>query len=117
MFQMDLDPHTLNHIIQRISAQVRCPQCGGKVPVSIPSVRCTGDDFLILELKCGDCQAYIVLHACLQGATSLKATIDIPTGKNVSSSLSLSDDDVAGLRRMLESSGGSFKNLFKTKKD
>ncbi len=117
MFRMDLDPHTLNHIIQRIAAQVRCPQCGGKVPVAIPAIRCTGDDFLILELKCGDCQAYIVLHACLQGATNLKATLEVPTGKNVSSSLSLTDDDVAGLRRMLESAGGSFKNLFGAKVD
>lgn len=117
MFRMELDPHTLNQIIQRIAAQVRCPQCGGSVPVEIPSVRCTGDDFLLLELKCADCQAFIVLHACLQGAQSLKATIEVPSGKNVSSSLSISEDDVKNLRQMLEQSGGSFKSLFSSKKD
>jgi DNA-directed RNA polymerase subunit RPC12/RpoP len=113
---MELDPHTLNQIIQRIAAQVRCPQCGGKVPVEIPSVRITGDDFLLLELKCADCQAYIVLHACLQGAANLKATLETPSGVNASSALSVSEDDIKHLRAAIEQSGGSFKSFFSQKK-
>jgi hypothetical protein len=48
---MELDPHTLQQIIQRIYQQMRCPQCGKRIPVDFTSVRLAGDDFMLLQLK------------------------------------------------------------------
>lgn len=108
---MDFDPHTLHQIVQKIQQQMRCPQCGEKVPVELNAVRMTGDDFLLLQLKCGACDAYIVLHAALQGLAQPEGD----AGKriiNVSSALCDKTDDVAALREKLEAAGGSFKKLF-----
>jgi hypothetical protein len=68
---MELDPHTLQQIIQRIYQQMRCPQCGKRIPVDFTSVRLAGDDFMLLQLKCEACDAYVVLHASLQGTENL----------------------------------------------
>jgi len=107
---MDLDPHTLQQIIQRIYQQMRCPQCGKRVPVDFTSVRMAADDFLLLQLRCETCDAYIVLHATLQGVDHLKT---VEEGmQNVSSSLHLSDDEVKMLHQALQKSGGSFQKLF-----
>src|SRR5262245_30111077 len=56
---MDIDPHTLQQIIQRIYQQMRCPQCSKRVPVDFSSVRLASDDFLLLQLKCDTCDAFI----------------------------------------------------------
>jgi len=69
---MEFDPHSLHQIIQRIQQQMRCPQCGEKVPVDFSAVRLTGDDFVLMQLKCGICDAYIVLHASLAGVKGVK---------------------------------------------
>ncbi len=110
---MEFDPHSLHQIIQRIRQQMRCPQCGEKVPIEFPSVRLSGDDFLLLQLKCDTCDAYIVLHASLQG---LK---DIAIGKehrgsivNASSTLCEKDAELDSLREILSKAGGSFEQLF-----
>ncbi len=109
---MELDPHTLEQIIRRIEQQMRCPQCGKKVPVDFASVRVAGDNFLILQLKCETCDAYIVLHATLQG-TAVDAKHPEQQMANASSSLHLKDDEIAQLKKGLEQSGGSFEKLFK----
>ena len=70
---MDMDPHTFQHIIRRIEQQMRCPQCGKHIPVEFPSVRMASDDYLLLQLRCDTCDAYIVLHASMQGAQVIKA--------------------------------------------
>ncbi len=109
---MEMDPHTFQQIIRRIEQQMRCPQCGKHVPVEFPSVRMAADDFLLLQLKCDTCDAYIVLHASLQGARMVKAT---PAGSsliNASSSLQLNKEELEQLRSGLEKSGGSFEKLF-----
>ena len=114
MADMDLDPHTLQQIIQRIYQQMRCPQCGKRVPVDFASVRMTGDDFMLLQLKCDTCDAYIVLHASLQGAQKIASQAkqeDVLV--NASSTLHLKDEEVATLREALSHAGGSFEKLFK----
>lgn len=109
---MDLDPHALHQIVQRIDQQMRCPQCGKRVPVDLASVRVMGDNFLLLELKCRTCDAYIVLHAALAGLDQLiqqKAIL----GSNASSQLNLSEQEITLLRQALQESGGSFEQVFK----
>ena len=110
---MEFDPHTLHQIIQRIRQQMRCPQCGEKVPVEFPSVRLTGDDFVLLQLKCDMCDAYIVLHASLQGLKSMALPKEETERiMNASSSLCEKDSELAVLRDTLSKSGGSFGDLF-----
>lgn len=111
---MHLDPHTLSLIIQRIERQMRCPQCGKRVPVSFAAVRIVGDDFLLLQLKCDTCDAFIVLHAALQGSDILKNNeVEVDGVKNASSTLTMSEDEVKMLRDALSQSGGSFEEVFK----
>jgi hypothetical protein len=110
---MEMDPHTLQHIIRRIEQQMRCPQCGKRVPVDFASVRMASDDFMLLQLKCDTCDAYIVLHASLQGADALANKAIKEDGMlNASSSLQLKDTELSSLRNALEASGGSFEKLF-----
>lgn len=110
---MEFDPHSLHQIIQRIQQQMRCPQCGEKVPADFASVRLTGDDFLLLQLRCETCDAYIVLHASLQGVKGVKVKKEEKDKiMNASSSLCLKDSEIEVLRSALQSSGGSFEQLF-----
>lgn len=109
---MDLDPHTLQQIITRIEQQMRCPQCGKRVPVDMASVRLAGENFLLLQLRCETCDAYIVLHATLQGVEHLIPKDGNEGLVNASSALNLKDEEVAMLRNALEQSGGSFAELF-----
>jgi len=110
---MELDPHTLSQIIQRIRQQMRCPQCGKRVPIDMASIRVAGDDFMLLQLKCETCDAYIVLHATLQGAEHL-GTQGQPQGiTNASSTIGLSEEELKTLRQALSEAGGSFEQLFK----
>lgn len=112
---MDIDPHSLHQIVQRISQQMRCPQCGKRIPVDMAAVRMTGDDFLLLQLKCSSCDAYIVLHATVAGSHSAEEPNKTGStkGQNVSSCLHFNEQEVASLRQALEQSGGSFVELFK----
>lgn len=115
---MEFDPHTIHHILQRIRQQMRCPQCGEKVPVEVGSVRLTGDDFLIMQLKCDACDAYIVLHASLQGIKNVAAPgSERDALKNASSSIHGDDAEVERLKRALESAAGSFDKVFEEKKN
>ena len=110
---MELDPHTLQQIIERIQQQMRCPQCGKKIPVDLASVRMAGDDFMLLQLKCDTCEAFIVLHASLQGTEHLGVRDEKMEMQNVSSTLNLKEDEVKMLQSALEKSGGSFEELFR----
>jgi hypothetical protein len=110
---MEFDPHTLHQIIQRIQQQMRCPQCGDKVPVDFANLRLTGDDFVLLQVRCDQCDAYIVLHASLQGLKGVKLQKeDKDRIMNASSSLCLKDTELEVLRSALQNSGGSFGELF-----
>lgn len=115
---MDFDPHSLHQIIQRIRQQMRCPQCGEKVPVDFPSIRLTGDDFALLQLKCDTCDAYIVLHASLAGLKAMSASKDEQKRiMNASSSLCEKDTELEMLRTVLSSADGSFEQLFVEKSE
>ena len=110
---MEFDPHTHHKIIQRIQQQMRCPQCGEKIPVDFACVRLTGDDFLLLQLRCEACDAYVVLHASLQSGKEEKVEKDDREKiMNASSSLCLKDEEVEVLRKALAQSGGSFEQMF-----
>jgi hypothetical protein len=109
---MQIDPHTIQQILLRIEQQMRCPQCGKRVPVQFSSVRIAGDDFLILQLKCETCDAYIVLHATLQGTHTLGVNTDEERMQNASTSLDMSRKEISMLREALTQSGGNFATLF-----
>ena len=108
---MEMDPHTFQHIIRKIEQQTRCPQCGKHMPVHFPSVRLADDDFLLLQLKCDTCDAYIVLNASLQTARVLKEGNQ--PFMNASSSLQLKEEELKVLRAGLEKCDGSFEKLFR----
>ena len=111
---MELDPHTLQQILTRIRQQMRCPQCGKQVPVDFSSVRVVGENAMLLQLKCDTCNAYIVLHASLQGVEKFGAKpFEADVTRNASSSLRLSDEEVKMLHEALDQSDGSFDQLFK----
>lgn len=110
---MDLDPHTLQQILQRIYQQMRCPQCGKRVPVDFSSVQVVAQNTMLLQLKCEGCNAYIVLHASLQGVEKLgMKEYEVDLTANTSSTLQVSDRDVAQLRNALKKAGGSFQDFF-----
>src|SRR3989344_1532637 len=108
---MEFDPHTLHQIIQRIQQQMRCPQCGERIPVDFASVRLTGDEFVLLQLKCNVCEAYIVLHASLQEAKNPQQWTQGDKGINASSSLCLKDSELQVLKSALQGASGSFEEL------
>lgn len=108
---VDLDPHTLQQILEKVRQQLRCPQCGKKVPIEFSSLKFVGDRFVVFQLKCETCDAFIMLHATVAG-------IPIPDigsngKKNVSSSFELEQGEMEVLRKALEESGGSFSTLFR----
>lgn len=111
---MDHNPHSLNQILIRIREQMRCPQCGTRVAVEFPSIKLAGDTFLLLQLKCGSCNAFIVLHVNLTDPAQGDLPHDYHQAlKNSSSSLTLDKDEMKTLRSALQKSDGSFEKLFK----
>ena len=110
---MELDPHTLQEILERIHQQMRCPQCGKRVPVDFSSVQVVADTSMLLQLKCEGCNAYIVLQASLKGVENLGASgYNKDETMNISSTLQLSKDEMGAMRQGLEECGGSFEKLF-----
>lgn len=111
---MEIDPHTLQQILQRIKQQMRCPQCGKRVPVDFSSVRIVADSSMLLQLKCEMCNAFIVLHASLQGIEHLQEHVEDEddTTINASSTLQMSENELAMLNAALEQSDGSFEKMF-----
>jgi hypothetical protein len=109
---MELDPHTLQQILQRIYQQMRCPQCGNRVPVDFSSVRVVAAGSLLLQLKCEDCNAFIVLHASIQGVQKASTDAQEASLVNASSTLELSGQEMTMLSQALKESDGSFEKLF-----
>lgn len=109
---MELDPHTLSQILDRIKQQMRCPQCGKNVPVDFGSVQVVSEDAMLLQLRCDSCNAFIVLHASLSGVEELQHTVEEDGTVNASSTLDLSKDEMSMFQQALEESGGSFEKMF-----
>lgn len=77
------------------------------------SVRVMADNAMLLQLKCDSCNAYIVLHASLQGVEHLSAVpYEEDDTANASTSLELNSEELAMLKEGLSQSGGSFETLF-----
>lgn len=110
---MDIDPHTLQQILEKIEQQIRCPQCGERVPITFHSVKVVASDVMLLQLQCGKCTAYIVLQASLKGVESLSAP---PYAKNecanVSTGMASYEDDVRKVQLSLQQADGSFTRIF-----
>ena len=111
---MECNPHLLYQILTRIREQMRCPQCGTRIVVDFPAVKMAGEEFMLLQLKCESCTSFIVLHVNMtlqQEPITLAASKDALL--NVSSTLSLSADEMTILRSALKEYDGSFEKLFK----
>ena len=114
---MDFNPHSLHQILTRIREQMRCPQCGTRVPVDFPAIKLAGDSFMLLQLKCESCTAFIVLHVNLAEQVQKENLTDEQSALlNASSTLSLSEDEMKTLRSALRSCEGSFEKLFQVEK-
>jgi hypothetical protein len=95
---------------------MRCPQCGERVPIDFASIRLTGDEFVLLQIKCEVCEAYIVLHASLQGMKGVTVQGEEESAqRNASSSLCLTEGEIQHLREVLKSAEGSFEQMFEEK--
>ncbi len=114
MIEMDFNPHSLHQILTRIREQMRCPQCGTRVDVDFPSIKLAGDDFMLLQLKCESCSAFIVLQVNLSQQKEEKSVVKPQELLNASSTLSLSDQEMQTLRTALDDCNGSFEKLFGT---
>ncbi|MBU0458449.1 hypothetical protein KJ652_01200 [Patescibacteria group bacterium] len=110
---MEIDPHTLQQILQRIYQQMRCPQCGSRVPVDFSAVRVVANNSMLLQLKCEGCGAFIVLQASLSGTEELTLETEGSATANTSSKLNIAVDEAKMLKSALEESDGSFEKLFK----
>ncbi|HCI03351.1 MAG: hypothetical protein QF755_04250 [Candidatus Peribacteraceae bacterium] len=109
---MEIDPHTLQQILQRIYQQMRCPQCGSRVPVDFSSVQVVADDAMLLQLKCDGCGSYIVLHASVAGSGKDIAEVEEVATANISSKLNIATDEAKMVTEALKESDGSFEKLF-----
>ena len=110
---MDFNPHSLHQILTRIREQMRCPQCGTRIAVDFPSIKLAGDDFMLLQLKCESCSAFIVLHVNLSEQAAAENPQEAKDALlNASSTLSLSEDEMGTLRSALQTADGSFQKLF-----
>ena len=110
---MDFNPHSLHQILTRIRDQMRCPQCGTHVDVDFPAIKIAGDSFMLLQLKCESCAAFIVLHVNLTGQGEVVVADDSVKLLNASSSMSLSKEEMGTLRSALQAYEGSFEKMFK----
>src|SRR5947209_3558617 len=111
---MEFNPHSLHQILTRIREQMRCPQCGTRVAVDFPAIKLASDDFMLLQLKCESCSAFIVLHVNVTESGKQADTFTELKGiKNASSILNLDEGELNTLQRALKESGGSFETLFK----
>ena len=109
---MEFDPHFLHQILLRIGRQMRCPQCTEHVAVELANIRMTGDDFLLMQMQCHACGAYIVLHASLKGCLQDPEVIG-KHGINASSYLCTTEQEIDALRCAIAKSKGSFGSCFK----
>ncbi|MDD3896839.1 MAG: hypothetical protein PHU04_03285 [Candidatus Peribacteraceae bacterium] len=110
---MEMDPHTLQQILEKIHQQMRCPQCGKKVPVNLEAIKVISEEAMLLQLKCEGCNAYIVLQASLAGVEQVSAP-PYEGNEFANASSTLTDEkSIELLRKAVESSGGSFTKMFR----
>ncbi len=110
---MEFTPHAIHSVLTRLREQIRCPQCGTRLPVELQSIKVAGDGFLLLQLKCASCSAFIVLHVNVSDPKQVYLTTEKQRGAlNASSRLRLTDEEVSMLKNAIEQHGGSFEKMF-----
>ncbi len=120
---MDIDPHTIQHLLEKVRAQLRCPQCTKKVDVRFDSLKVMGDNFAVFQMQCNVCSAYILLHATLAGGNrvSLGRISRSPSHSvgasphaqhNFSTVLEIDEKELAALRNALKGAEGKFSEIF-----
>ena len=119
---MEIDPHTIQTLLEKIRSQLRCPQCTKRVDVRFESLKVMGDNFAVLQMQCPVCSAYILLHATLsgtkpqEGIVLSRPAVSGSTGMrpehNASTILEVDEKELAALRTALKSAGGAFSDLF-----
>lgn len=112
---MDFDPHTIQTILQKIEQQMRCPQCGQKVPVDFGALKLVTGSTLVLQLCCDGCDTHIVLQASLQdqAGKAFARALSVNESLNASSALDIQPEELQTLRDAVAQAGGSFETLFK----
>ena len=126
---MDIDPHTIQQLLEKIRSHLRCPQCTRKVTMPFESLKVMGQQFAVFQLACEACTAHIFLHATLRLGTAVVTAVprslrplDVArnsgqagqTGQAPSTALSVTLDpqELEALRQALRDAGGSFSMLF-----
>lgn len=127
---MEIDPHTIQHLLEKVRAQLRCPQCTKRVDVRFDSLKVMGDSFAVFQMQCRTCGAYILLHATLTGmkpaplgsvervSRSLPNVLALspsPHQHNFSTVLEIDEKEIMALRNALKSASGRFSDLFEEK--
>lgn len=124
---MDIDPHTIQHLLEKVRAQLRCPQCTKRLDVRFESLKVMGDSFAVFQMQCSTCGAYILLHATLTGVKNTASSLGrisrlgdhtplsgppTPHQHNFSTVLEIDEKELAALRSVLKNAGGKFSDLF-----
>lgn len=112
---MNIDPHTIQLILQKIEQQVRCPQCGKRVPVDFTALKIVSGGTMVLQLRCEDCDTHIVLQASLQSEKQDDSVTYEHLLGNASQNIELQPAELENLRSAIEAAGGSFTALFADK--
>jgi hypothetical protein len=117
---MDIDPHTVQQLLEKIRTQLRCPQCTKRVDVRFDSLKVMGDNFAVFQMQCNLCSAYILLHATLAGTkppSHARLSRSPHSGSsaahhNASTVLELDEKELAALRNAIKGAEGKFSDLF-----
>lgn len=115
---MEIDPHTIQQILEKVRSQLRCPQCTKRVPVTLETLKIMGDAFAVFQLKCSTCDAYILLHATIRSFDPAKQrvpAVGVPSSsaqRNFSTTLEIDPKELQALRECIKSAGGRFSVLF-----
>lgn len=121
---MEIDPHTIQQILEKVRSQLRCPQCTKKVPVALECLKVVGETFAVFQLKCGTCDAYILLHATIRTfptphVHSAHAEVAMLCKeqqegrvRNFSTTLEIDPQELQTLRACLKDAGGRFSMIF-----
>ena len=124
---MDIDPHSIQQLLEKIRSQLRCPQCTRRVDVALGSLKVVGETFAVFQLQCQTCDAYLLLHATLRLIVPVGDGVRTQPGQvvadgkaqgreqwNISTTLQLAPQELALLRASLKEAGGSFAKLFQS---
>lgn len=108
---MDIDPHTLQQILEKIRQQLKCPQCSQIMSITFSSLKFVGDSYVVFQLQCEICSAFVMLHTTVTGGTVASAE-STHLSRNASSTIALETAELEQLRAAISKSGGKFSDLF-----